>query len=86
MGDSAFGVQAAHAGTRIAAFVTDASSIVRAIVIKDAFGSATDVRISVIFFHAFASSGSVSLGTNCVVSAWRRRARIAGCNWSRDDR
>lgn len=71
--DIAKSVRSASSRAGVGAFIPYASSVSRAIVVQNAFGPATGVRISLILREtgAFSVAGTLSVGT-----AWRRTARV----------
>lgn len=73
--DTTLGIDAARAGcARICTLVVDTRSRLGAITIGDAFGTAFDIRISKVFGHTGARSGTVALIANGICAAWTGRA------------
>lgn len=67
---------AAHAWTRIAAFVADASLVRGTVRAQDAFRLTAFVRVPVVVVDTYASTRVISLLADCVGTAWRWLARI----------
>lgn len=70
------GIQAASTRTRVLALVVYARFTRIAICVRYTFWPTSCVRIAEILRQTYARSGSISLFTNCVSSAWRRITRV----------